>query len=63
MKKAVESNEKLSNDYTKIKKEFEDLAAKNKIRDKVIFWCIVYINLKCFKHLKIMLSKKKKRLI
>ena len=37
MKKAVESNEKLSNDYTKIKKEFEDLAAKNKIRDKVNF--------------------------
>jgi len=36
MKKAVESNEKLSNDYTKIKKEFEDLAAKNKIRDKKI---------------------------
>ena len=35
MKKAVESNEKLSNDYSKIKKEFETLAEKNKIRDKV----------------------------
>lgn len=36
MKKAVESNEKLSNDYSKIKKEFETLAEKNKIRDKKI---------------------------